>query len=100
MGNPIEPLLPSEEEAIVFDPPIELEDVEGTAFTLTLRDRCDASANRVEAAQVAVWLDEEGEPLLFCGHHYSKHESSLAAIAVRVHDQRAVAENRQQGDYS
>ena len=67
-------------------------------LSLTLADRCDATANRTEAAVVAVWLGEGAEPLLFCGHHYAEHEARLIAAAWHIHDQRTEPENRQQGE--
>lgn len=41
--------------------------------TLTLRDRCDGCS---AAAYVHVFLTDGGE-LMFCGHHFQKHEVAL-----------------------
>lgn len=51
---------------------------------LTLSDRCDSCAAQ---AFVAVTLNS-GSELLFCGHHYRKHEAALIAQGVTVHDER------------
>lgn len=94
MGSPIEPVIVSEAEV--------LEEIEeAVEEILTLRDRCDATANGVEAAKVAVWFTPESEPLLFCHHHWVKHEESiLARSPFRIHDQRPTeVVNRQQGNY-
>lgn len=52
--------------------------------TLTAADRCDAgtcgSAAKVRATGTA------GE-LLFCGHHWRKHEPALRAWAYQVEDE-------------
>lgn len=87
MGSPIDSELPIEEEALV------------ETFSLTLRDRCDATANGVEAAQVAVWFKEGQEPLLLCHHHYSQHEAAISnRNPFKIHDQReSEVENRAQG---
>lgn len=78
------------------------ESIDEAPMLLTLNDRCDASANGVEAAKVAVWFSEDGEPVLLCGHHYSKHEVAIISSGpFKIHDQREnETENRQQGDYS
>jgi hypothetical protein len=51
---------------------------------LTLQDRCDSCGAQ---AFVAVTM-ATGSDLLFCGHHYRKHETALAAQGVVVHDER------------
>lgn len=55
-----------------------------TPPTLTALDRCDAGCGA--AAKVLV-KGIEGE-LLFCGHHYAKHETALDSWAYDVHDER------------
>lgn len=47
--------------------------VKAKTDTLTLKDRCDGCS---AAAYVHVFLTEGGE-LMFCGHHYQKHEVAL-----------------------
>ncbi len=51
---------------------------------LSAADRCDRCGAQ---AYVRVVLSGGGE-LLFCRHHYSEHESSLAKVAVAVDDER------------
>jgi hypothetical protein len=51
---------------------------------LTAADRCDRCGAQ---AYVRVVLAGGGE-LLFCRHHYSEHESSLAKVAIAVDDSR------------
>lgn len=55
-----------------------------TAPTLTALDRCDAGCGA--AAKVLV-KGVEGE-LLFCGHHYAKHENKLSSWAYDIVDER------------
>ncbi len=52
--------------------------------TLTALDRCDQGCGA--AAKVLV-KGLEGE-LLFCGHHYHKHESALSSWAFETVDER------------
>jgi hypothetical protein len=67
--------------------------------SLTAHDRCCATANGTEAAQVIVTIGE-GEPLLFCGHHYDKHAAALDTFGAVVIDTRnTTPTNRQQGDH-
>jgi hypothetical protein len=47
---------------------------------LTLADRCDASALGSCAAEVAVWLTEANEPLLFCHHHFHVNKARIAEL--------------------
>lgn len=47
---------------------------------LTLADRCDASALGSCAAEVAVWLSEDNEPLLFCHHHFHVNAARIAEL--------------------
>lgn len=62
MGSPIEKQLPSEEEVLDITPVLN-----GT------KDRCDRCG-----AQAFVLVEhEQHSSLLFCGHHYSKHEDTL-----------------------
>jgi hypothetical protein len=53
---------------------------------LQLADRCDSCGAQ---AFVAVQLDGAAAELLFCGHHYRRHESALAINGARVHDERS-----------
>ncbi len=57
---------------------------ETTTRILTARDRCDQGCGA--AAKVLV-KGLEGE-LLFCGHHYNKHEEALASWAYETVDER------------
>jgi hypothetical protein len=60
-----------------------LTSVEGRP-ALSAQDRCDRCGAQ---AYVRVVLAGGGE-LLFCRHHYSEHETSLAKVAVEVDDER------------
>jgi hypothetical protein len=51
---------------------------------LALADRCDSCGAQ---AFVAVIMSA-GSELLFCGHHYRKHETALAAQGAQIHDER------------
>ena len=52
--------------------------------TLTKQDRCDADCD----AQARVLVKGlEGE-LLFCGHHYAKHEEKLIEFSYEIVDER------------
>lgn len=50
---------------------------------LLATDKCDRC---LAQAYVRVFINS-GE-LLFCGHHYAKHEASLKPIAIKISDQR------------
>ena len=50
---------------------------------LLATDKCDRCFAQ---AYVRVFINS-GE-LLFCGHHYAKHESNLKSIAIKISDQR------------
>lgn len=61
-----------------------------SATTLTAADRCD----RCIAAAVVrtVFLHTDGSrELLFCGHHFNKHEAQLKAAGATVDDFRIAA---------
>lgn len=74
MGSPIELLLPQAPDGL--DTP--------TAVELTKHDRCDHGSCGAQAFVRVMVVDL---PLTFCGHHYSKVESSLAGTdGVVVHD--------------
>lgn len=51
--------------------------------TLTLNDRCD----RCRAAAY-VKATVNGVNLLFCGHHFHKHEDAVRQVASEVMDER------------
>lgn len=50
---------------------------------LTLQDRCDACS-----AQAFVMVKLLNGSLMFCGHHYAKHESKLSNQSYEVVDER------------
>jgi len=50
---------------------------------LNLSDRCDSCQ-----AQAFVLVKGVTGELLFCGHHYAKHEKALEAFAYEVIDER------------
>jgi hypothetical protein len=51
--------------------------------SLTLQDRCD----RCKAQAFVAAKGFEGE-LLFCGHHFTKHENAIVAWAYEIIDER------------
>ena len=52
-------------------------------WSLRAVDRCDRCG-----AQAYVSATVEGVPLLFCGHHYRRHEDALRAVATEIVDER------------
>jgi hypothetical protein len=52
-------------------------------LSLQVADRCDRCG--AQAFVVAIIL---GVRLLFCGHHFRKHEDAIRRVAVRVNDER------------
>ena len=55
-----------------------------TEQVLTKQDRCDADC---EAQARVLVKGIEGE-LLFCGHHYAKHETKLIEFSYEIVDER------------
>lgn len=56
--------------------------------TLDARDRCDAGVKGVPCGAQA-WVRvtfPSGYDLLFCGHHFRKHEAELLILGVSVED--------------
>lgn len=51
--------------------------------TLTAQDRCDECG--AQAYGVALYGESE---LLFCAHHFTKHEAKLALTATKLIDER------------
>ena len=51
---------------------------------LLVSDRCD----RCPAQAFVIAVMPSGNDLLFCGHHYAKHETALAARGARIDDHR------------
>lgn len=68
------------------------EKTEEKQATLTLSDRCDTAGCPADALVKVVGVSGE---LLFCGHHYSKIESSekLKSFAFEVVDERWTIQN-------
>jgi hypothetical protein len=52
--------------------------------TLTKQDRCDAECD----AQARVLVKGIAGELLFCGHHYAKHEEKLIDFSYEIVDER------------
>lgn len=50
---------------------------------LLLIDRCDSCS-----AQAFVIVEISKKELLFCGHHFSKHQDALSKVATKISDQR------------
>ena len=46
-------------------------------------NRCDACS-----AEALVWLKGVAGELMFCGHHYAKHEEALKEFAYEIIDER------------
>ena len=61
-----------------------LDPVVTDAEPLTLHDRCDRCGS---AAYVRVTLSTAND-LLFCSHHYARHEAALAPKVVSIRDER------------
>ena len=53
------------------------------SYVLGPQDRCDSCS-----AEALVWVNGVAGELLFCGHHYNKHESKLKDYAFEVVDER------------
>ena len=52
-------------------------------YILGPQDRCDSCS-----AEALVWVNGVAGELLFCGHHYNKHESKLKDYAFEIVDER------------
>lgn len=58
-------------------------------YTLRLADRCDVGGCGAQAFYAVFMRAAHAAPLLFCGHHSTKHEPALAAAGPhRIVDQR------------
>ena len=53
------------------------------SYVLGPKDRCDSCS-----AEALVWVNGVAGELLFCGHHYAKHEEKLKDYAFEVIDER------------
>jgi hypothetical protein len=53
------------------------------SYVLGPQDRCDSCF-----AEALVWVNGVAGELLFCGHHYAKHEEKLKDYAFEVIDER------------
>ena len=53
------------------------------SYVLGPQDRCDSCS-----AEALVWVNGVAGELLFCGHHYAKHEEKLKDYAFEVIDER------------
>lgn len=56
---------------------------EAKSYVLGPQDRCDSCS-----AEALVWVNGVAGELLFCGHHYAKHEEKLKDYAFEVIDER------------
>ena len=52
-------------------------------YVLGPQDRCDSCS-----AEALVWVNGVAGELLFCGHHYNKHEEKLKDYAFEIIDER------------
>jgi hypothetical protein len=71
MGSPITKELLSEEEIVQ------------ETDTLNAHDRCDSCQS-----QAYVWVNGITGDLLFCGHHFTKHEDKIRSYAFEIIDER------------
>jgi len=53
------------------------------SYVLGPQDRCDSCS-----AEALVWVNGVAGELLFCGHHYNKHEEKLKDYAFEIIDER------------
>jgi hypothetical protein len=53
------------------------------SYVLGPKDRCDSCS-----AEALVWTNGVAGELLFCGHHYAKHEEKLKDYAFEIIDER------------
>jgi len=58
--------------------------VEEKTFVLSAKDRCDRCNS-----EALVWVNLLSGDLLFCGHHYGRHEEMIAASAIEIVDERS-----------
>ena len=56
---------------------------EKASYVLGPQDRCDSCS-----AEALVWVNGVAGELLFCGHHYKKHEEKLKDYAFEIIDER------------
>lgn len=54
---------------------------------LTLQDRCDRCGAQA-FVRTSVMATDKLVDLLFCGHHFAKHEAKLREISLNVLDER------------
>ena len=59
------------------------EETQKKSDLLTAHDRCDKCG-----AQAYVWVNGVNGDLVFCGHHFTKHEDKLRAYAFEIVDER------------
>lgn len=52
-------------------------------YILGPKDRCDSCQ-----AEALVWVNGVTGELLFCGHHFNKHEAKLREYAFEIVDER------------
>ena len=60
-----------------------IEEVVEETDTMNAHDRCDSCGS-----QAYVWVNGVNGDLLFCGHHFVKHEEKLRAYAFEIIDER------------
>jgi len=59
------------------------EEVVEKSYVLGPQDRCDSCSS-----EALVWVNGVAGELLFCGHHYKKHEEKLKDYAFEIIDER------------
>ena len=73
---------------------VEVKEEINKSYLLGPQDRCDSCQ-----AEALVWVNGVGGDLLFCGHHFNKHEAKLRKYAFEIVDERnKLIENRLVGD--
>jgi hypothetical protein len=66
------------------------EEVVEQSYVLGPQDRCDSCS-----AEALIWVNGVAGELLFCGHHYNKHEEKLKDYAFEIIDERSkLVQNR------
>ena len=59
------------------------EEIASKSYVLSSEDRCDSCH-----AEALVWLNGVAGELMFCGHHYNKHQDKLKDYAFEIVDER------------
>jgi len=67
--------------------------IDDKQFVLGPSNRCDSCS-----AEALVWVNGVNGELLFCGHHFNKHEEKIKNYAFEIIDERSkLVQNRSIG---